>query len=242
MSHSSQTNTQETPSLQNGIPCENRVESQHLDQESELSQKLRKKYPKSELTILNYKEKLWTSIEGANEEAEIHAFLDIMEAIDGMWRDDNLLLQGYPMLTQFNVGVVYMLCHLFNAVDFMKPIKQDFAVVFIKFRQWNPVMRKFLIEVDHTIERLRGEGGSRAVLSVIPVNKLCEHYSSPSKAEGDPSDQSYSMGDGDGSAKIPEDCDNIFYKCVTEVNHLCVKEQVTDIISNILEQHELSSM
>jgi hypothetical protein len=71
---------------------------------------------------------------------------------------------------------------------------------------------------------------------------LLEHYSSPSKAEGDPNDQSYSMGDGSRSAEIPEDCDNIFYKCVTEVNHLYVKEQVTDIISNILEQHEHSSM
>jgi hypothetical protein len=109
----SQTNTQGTPSLQNG----SRVASQHLDEESELSRKLRKRYPKSELTILNYKEELWTSIEDANEEAEMHAFLDIMEAIDGMWRDGNLLLQGYPMLTQFNVGVVYMLCHLFNEVS-----------------------------------------------------------------------------------------------------------------------------
>lgn len=117
LSHSSQTNTQGTPSLQNGVPCKSSVGSQRLDQESELSKKVRKEYPKSELTILNYKEKLWTSIEGANEEAEIHAFFDIMEAIDGLWRDDNLLLQGYPMLTQFNVGVVYMLCHLFNEVS-----------------------------------------------------------------------------------------------------------------------------
>jgi hypothetical protein len=103
-----------TDSLQNG---NSRVACQHLDQESELSQKLRKRYPKSDLTILNYKEELWTSIEGANEEAERQAFWDIMDAIDGMWRDDNLLLQGYPMLTQFNVGIVYMLCHLFNEVS-----------------------------------------------------------------------------------------------------------------------------
>jgi hypothetical protein len=109
----SQTNTQGTASQQNGST----VASQHLDEESELSRKLRKGYPKSGLTILNYKEELWTSIEGANEKAEMQAFLDIMEAIDGMWRDDNLLLQGYPMLTQFNVGVVYMLCHLFNEVS-----------------------------------------------------------------------------------------------------------------------------
>lgn len=69
-----------------------------------------------------------------------------------------------------------------------------------------------------------------------------EHYSSPNKAEVDSSEQSCNMGGGDESAEILEDCGNIFYKCVTEVNHLCVKEQVTDIIVNILEQHEHSSM
>lgn len=97
--------------------AENAVASERLDQESELSQQLRKAYPRNKLVILNYKEKLWTSMEGGNEEAERNAFWDIMDAIDNMWRDENLLLQGYPMLTQFNVGIVYMLCHLFNKVS-----------------------------------------------------------------------------------------------------------------------------
>ena len=56
-------------------------------------------------------------MEGGNEEAERNAFWDIMDAIDNMWREENLLLQGYPMLTQFNVGIVYMLCHLFDEVS-----------------------------------------------------------------------------------------------------------------------------
>lgn len=109
-----------SPSMQSnvhGISCKNGVAPQHLHQESELSQKFRKAYPKPELTILNYKEKLWASLEDGNGEAEINAFQDIMDAFEKIWRDDNLLLQGYPMLTQFNVGVVYMLCHLFNAVS-----------------------------------------------------------------------------------------------------------------------------
>jgi hypothetical protein len=111
-----ESDVQASPSLPNGISCKNEVAAQHLSEESELSQKLRKAYPKRKLTILNYKEKLWTSLECGNEEAEINAFWDIMDAFDRMWRDDNLLLQGYPMLTQFNVGIVYMLCHLFNEV------------------------------------------------------------------------------------------------------------------------------
>ena len=97
--------------------CKNAISSERLDQESELSQRLSKAYRKNKLIILNYKEKLWTSMEGGNEEAERNAFWDIMDAIDNMWRDENLLLQGYPMLTQFNVGIVYMLCHLFHKVS-----------------------------------------------------------------------------------------------------------------------------
>lgn len=116
-SSNTQSDGQASPSCQNGVSCKGGDVGQCLDQESELSWKLRKKYPKRNVIILNYKEKLWTSIEGGNEEAEINAFLDIMDAFDTIWRDDILLLQGYPMLTQFNVGVVYMLCHLFNAVS-----------------------------------------------------------------------------------------------------------------------------
>jgi len=164
---------QHSPSNESDICCKNAVASERLDQESELSQRLRKADPRKKLVILNYKEKLWTSMEGGNEEAERNAFWDIMDAIDNMWREENLLLQGYPMLTQFNVGIVYMLCHLFDEVGFVMPVKQDFAVQFIGFRKWNPQMRKFLDEVDDTIEKLHSEGGNRTVLSLFPINMLC---------------------------------------------------------------------
>jgi len=55
----------------------------------------------------------------------------------------------------------------------VKPVKQDFAVLFIGFRKWNPQMRKFLDEVDDTIEKLHTEGGNRTVLSLFPINMLC---------------------------------------------------------------------
>jgi hypothetical protein len=88
-----------------------------------------------------------------------------------------------------------------------------------------------------TILRVWPEGsvlkGPKYISVLLFLSPEC--YSSPSKAEGDSSKQSYSMGDGSRSIEIPQDCDNIFYKCVTEVNHLCVKEQVTDIIASILE-------
>ncbi|KAJ4447484.1 hypothetical protein ANN_09491 [Periplaneta americana] len=60
-----------------------------------------------------------------------------------------------------------------------------------------------------------------------------KRYNSPYKTEGE---QLHNKRDGDEHSERLEDCDNVFYKCVTEVNHLCVKEQAYDIITNILQQ------
>jgi len=73
-------------------------------------------------------------------------------------------------------------------------------------------------------------------LSVVIVF-LSERYSSEGMRE-EPLDKQ----NGDGLSDKPEDHDNIFYKCVIEVNHLCVKEQVSDIITNILNQHGCSNV
>lgn len=51
---------------------------------------------------------------------ERNAFFDIMDEIDNMYRTGNLIIQGYPMLTQFTAGVIFMLGHLFEKV--IKPI------------------------------------------------------------------------------------------------------------------------
>jgi hypothetical protein len=69
-----------------------------------------------------------------------------------------------------------------------------------------------------------------------------ERYSRPSESEGESCEQTQDRQDGHRQSEKLEDCDNIFYKCVTEMNHLCVKEQVSDIIANILEHHEHDSM
>ena len=65
----------------------------------------------------------------------------------------------------------------------MKPVKQDFAVLFVGFRKWNPQMRKFLGDVDDTIEKLHSAGGNRTVLSLFPINKLCGELCSQRKMD-----------------------------------------------------------
>jgi hypothetical protein len=101
-------------------------------------------------------------------------------------RDENLPLQGYPMLTEFNMDVIYMLYNLFDAVYFMTPTKQDVVVLFIGFRKRNPVMRRFLDKVYtyDSSDKLHNKGGNQTVLSLFPINKLYERYSSPGTRRG----------------------------------------------------------
>jgi hypothetical protein len=78
-------------------------------------------------------------------------------------------------------------------------------------------------------------------LSVVTVF-LPERYSGEGKTGEETREETRDMQNGDRLSHKPEDDDNIFYKCVTEVNHLCVKEQVSDIITNILNQHACSNV
>jgi hypothetical protein len=69
---------------------------------------------------------------------------------------------------------------------------------------------------------------------------LSERYSGESE-RGEEWEELHDARNGDELSVNPEDNDYVFYKCVTEVNHLCVTEQVSDIIANILNQHGYSS-
>ncbi|XP_066999169.2 cap-specific mRNA (nucleoside-2'-O-)-methyltransferase 2 [Anabrus simplex] len=179
--------------------------------------------------VLNFKEDLWSSMEaGHNEEAELEAFKKIIETVDRLWRDQYLFIQGYPLLTQFNVGIIYMLSHMFSKVGFIRPNKQDFAVIFVGFNSWNQKMFKFLEEVEDMLNILQEEGGSETVLAVMPIFQLCGKRPDP-KEEKKASSRTESEGDIEEFAVSVSE----FYTCVTEVNHLCVKEQISDIIDNI---------
>jgi hypothetical protein len=70
---------------------------------------------------------------------------------------------------------------------------------------------------------------------------LPERYSGESERGEEWKEELHETWNGDGPSVNSEDNDYVFYKCVTEVNHLCVAEQVSDIIANILNQHGYSS-
>ena len=54
---------------------------------------------------------------GQNECFESNVLFDIMDEMEEkMWRGYSLIIQGYPMLTQFTAGVIYLMGHLFDKV------------------------------------------------------------------------------------------------------------------------------
>lgn len=73
---------------------------------------------KKKVLHLDFKDKLWASLEdGNNSLNEKNACREILSVIDNdIFRDYCLELRGYPLLTQFNVGLVFLLGHLFEKV------------------------------------------------------------------------------------------------------------------------------
>ncbi|XP_034234318.1 cap-specific mRNA (nucleoside-2'-O-)-methyltransferase 2 [Thrips palmi] len=150
---------------------------------------------KRKVLSLDFKNELWASLEdGSNALNEKNACRKILNVIENdIFRDYCFELRGYPMLTQFNVGLVFLLGHLFEKVGFVQPKGQDIRVLFYNYRKFNPEMKRHWDDVVAGMER-----DSETVLSVIQVSQL---------------------SDGD------------FYKYVTEINNLCVLEQVEDLLA-----------
>lgn len=149
---------------------------------------------KRKIETLDFKNRLWSSLEdGSNATNEKSACREILSILEHkVFRDDCLELRGYPLLTQFNVGLVFLLGHLFEKVGFVRPKGQDIRVLFYNYKKFNPQMKRHWDEVVSVMDH-----DSEAVLSVVQISEL---------ADGD------------------------FYKYVTEINNLCVVEQIQDLL------------
>lgn len=173
-------------------PCSSQCDDREIPWPDELEEQAKRK-----VFTLDFKNELWASLEdGSNAINEKNACRKILSAVENeIFRDDCLELRGYPLLTQFNVGLVYLLGHLFEKVGFVKPLGQDIRVLFYKYRKFNPEMKHHWDEVVSVMDH-----ESEVVLSVVQISEL---------------------SDGD------------FYKYVTEINNLCVVEQIKDLLKTM---------
>lgn len=200
---------------------------------SELHNMILSKYPeipKKSQKVINFEQRLWVAMaRGENTEANIDALYEIADTVEDLWRGDTLFLQGYPLITQLNVGVVYLLSRIFERVGFIKPHKQDCAVIFYGYRSGSHTLVSFLDEITKEMSRLDKAGLKQAVLALVPISVLCGYE----QEETDETSPGSNTGEEDQyDEKI--DSNIKFHTCVTHINNLCVKERIIHVINRVL--------
>ncbi|XP_049787047.1 cap-specific mRNA (nucleoside-2'-O-)-methyltransferase 2 isoform X3 [Schistocerca cancellata] len=196
---------------------------------SELLSKYRE-LPKKYNKIINFGQRLWIAMaRGENTEANIDALYEIADTVEELWRGDTLLLQGYPMLTQLNVGVVYLLSRIFDMVGFIKPHKQDCAVIFCGYRSGSHTLVSCIEDIANEMGRLDKEGLKQAVLALVPISVLCG-YEQEEIDETQPGSDARQEDQSEERKNVDID----FHRCVTHINNLCVKERIIHVVNAVL--------
>ncbi|GLH14068.1 Uncharacterized protein GBIM_18498 [Gryllus bimaculatus] len=126
----------------------------------------------SNLNIVRINNDYWSSLNSnTNNLAEKRAFFDVMTTINKLQKGDNLLLSGYPLLTQFNVGIIYLLTGLFEKIGFINPVKHDYGIVFVGFQCSNVDVLNFLNSVkEMCIRNMKSSEIIQATQSSLSVH------------------------------------------------------------------------
>lgn len=109
---------------------------------------------------------------GKGEACDNNTFGNIKKALYNLSQDDSLAVIGYPTVTQFNVGLLYLLGHIFKRVGLVPSSKHQHAVLFEGFRGIDLKMRGMLEEIEAEIDRCRTAGDSTSVLAIMQINLL----------------------------------------------------------------------
>lgn len=98
-------------------------------------------------------------------------FSEINTKLSSILEGDSLVLIGYSLLTQLNVGVLYILAHMFRSLGLI--FNEQFGCIIILKHNLltDSILECFKKVQNATIE---AEAAGKSVLSVIPITKLCE--------------------------------------------------------------------
>ncbi|XP_046999261.1 cap-specific mRNA (nucleoside-2'-O-)-methyltransferase 2 isoform X2 [Schistocerca americana] len=116
-----------------------------------------------------------------------------------------------------------------NQVGFIKPHKQDCAVIFCGYRSGSHTLVSCIEDIANEMGRLDKEGLKQAVLALVPISVLCG-YEQEEIDETQPG--SDARQEDQNKEKINVDID--FHRCVTHINNLCVKERIIHVVNAVL--------
>lgn len=97
-------------------------------------------------------------------------------------KGDSLVLIGYSLLTQLNVGVLYILSHMFQSLGLILN-EQLGCMIILKYNlRTESILECFKKVHAATIE---AEAVGESVLSILPITKLCGEKNSLNLATGE---------------------------------------------------------
>uniref|UniRef100_A0A1B6BY81 Cap-specific mRNA (nucleoside-2'-O-)-methyltransferase 2 n=1 Tax=Clastoptera arizonana TaxID=38151 RepID=A0A1B6BY81_9HEMI len=102
------------------------------------------------------------------DEAQKQSVLDIHSLISTMEEGDTLHIVGLTLLTQFTVGLVYLLAQSFQHISFVKPTSRSSNLIF--FHHKKEVCLSWLLQLTLGLKNCTDENNS--VHSFVPVKHL----------------------------------------------------------------------
>lgn len=94
----------------------------------------------------------------------------INKKLKSISKGDSLVLIGYSLLTQLNVGVLYLLAHTFQSLGIIMNEKFG-CIIILKYNLLIHSILECFKEVHKAI--IKAEAVGETVLSVLPITKLC---------------------------------------------------------------------
>lgn len=68
-----------------------------------------------EVILLDFGKELWMNL-NKHKALQDSILKKILGALQELWKDECLEFRGFPLLSDFNVSLVFVLCHLFDKV------------------------------------------------------------------------------------------------------------------------------
>ncbi|XP_046739666.1 cap-specific mRNA (nucleoside-2'-O-)-methyltransferase 2 [Diprion similis] len=119
----------------------------------------------------------YLSFEPSITENSNNTLSKINKILENIVERDSLVLIGYSLLTQLNVGILYILAHMFQSLGVI--LNEKFGcIVILKHNLRTKSTMECFKEVHNAT--IKAEASSESVLSVLPITKLCESDLYPS--------------------------------------------------------------
>ncbi|XP_014242654.1 cap-specific mRNA (nucleoside-2'-O-)-methyltransferase 2 isoform X2 [Cimex lectularius] len=95
-------------------------------------------------------------------------FEKFMSACEKLEVGDDLILKGFPLLTQFNVGVIFILGHLFEKVGFVNPSVSPYSIILKGLKDSD--LKSLISSISSSMCDRKTDG----LVSLVHITYLCE--------------------------------------------------------------------